>query len=157
MSTWTEWLRAQIDASDSPDPHVIAAQALTVMPPTYRRDALVDLLPDAVRYEIRQQRDAVVSGPAAVGSKGVVRSEACAAMAAMSSDPSRMREYVPGVGWKFQADLTVADLEAQAVAYDLRAGANAAKASERRGWAAAMVVAGVAVLGDLAGWVGSAA
>ena len=39
MSTWTEWLRAQIDASDSPDPHVIAAQALTVMPPTYRDNA----------------------------------------------------------------------------------------------------------------------
>jgi len=111
----------QLAASDSPDPHVVAAAVDAATSPHDVRAAYRTLLSDAVREVIREQRATAPSQAAmSNGKRG---------LGEMASDPFRMSHFVPGRGWIFGSDLTADDCEALADDCDAQAGRMAAKAS----------------------------
>ena len=111
----------QLAASDSPDPHVVAAAVDAATSPHDVRAAYRTLLSDAVREVIREQRGSAPSQAATPNGKR--------GLGAMVSDPSRMRHFVPGRGWAFESDMSADDCEALADWFDAQAGQMAAKAS----------------------------
>ena len=116
-------IREALAESDSPDPHDVAVLVDARIGSRDVRAVLRALLPDAVREVIREQRNEASAGPVVNGKRGVGE---------MTSDPHRHQMYVPGFGWKFEADLTADDCDAIADDYEMRAVANAAKAAEWR-------------------------
>lgn len=139
-------IRETLDHHDSPDPHVVARDVAAAVPSRYLRQVVAALLPDAVRGAIRRQRPPVVeshretTGHAVNGKRG---------LGAMTNDPWRMRVYVPGVGWKFQGDLTADECDAIADDYAARAAQNEAHAKRWRLTAERMRRVGAATLRDL--------
>lgn len=134
-------IRDLLDRTDETDPHAIAEQVAADIPPRALRGVVAGLLPDRVREEMRSQRG---TAPVSVDQPNGRRD-----LGAMTRDPWRMREFVPGVGWKFRGDLTADDLDAQADAYDKRASENAAHAKRCRLLAEQMRREGVATLRSL--------
>jgi hypothetical protein len=123
-------IRAALASSPSADPHVVAASVLAEVPAREVRAVLGLLLPSAVREVIRADRNH--AAPAAPVGR---RTNGKRSLGAMTSDPWRMREYVPGAGWKFRGELTAEDCDAIADGYESRASENRAKAKEYRRFA----------------------
>lgn len=137
-----ELIRRHVAESPSPDPAVVARSLVDEIPSAALQEVLAELLPDAVREVIRAQRAAltvtagsVVNGKRAVG--------------VMAADPWRMREFVPGGGWKFRGDLTAADCDAIADEYEARAARNHERAAGYRSYASQLRARGAACLRDL--------
>ena len=115
----------QLNVSDSPDPHVVAAAVDAATSSHDVRAAYRELLADAVREVIRQQRGtSPAEGPSPNGKRG---------LGAMTSDPSRMRHFVPGRGWAFESDMSADDCDVLAAWFETQAGQMAARASYWRG------------------------
>ena len=115
----------QLNVSDSPDPHVVAAAVDAATSSHDVRAAYRELLADAVREVIRQQRGtSPAEGPSPNGKRG---------LGAMTSDPSRMRHFVPGRGWAFESDMSADDCDVLADWFETQAGQMAARASYWRG------------------------
>jgi hypothetical protein len=125
----------------SPDPHEVADEVLAAIGPRDVRAVLAQLLPDAVRKVIHQQRGtAPVDAPSGNGKRAV---------GAMVRDPWRLRVWVPGFGWKFRGDLTADDCSAIADDYVDRSRQMQEHAARWRGLSKRLREAGVATLRDL--------
>ena len=135
----TTTIREALDGSDSPDPCEIASVVAGLVPGRQVRAVLAALLPDAVREQIRAERRPAESA----GKNG--RS----GLGDMTQDPARMRRWIPGGGWKFEAEMSAADCDAVADHYFGLAAANENEGKTWRSTADLMRRAGVARLADL--------
>lgn len=137
-------IREHLDASDNPDPHVVAGLVADAVPARQRGAVLRQVLPDAVRHAIRSRRSQyvaeLVEPPQSNGRRG---------MGEVFADPTRARVYVPGAGWKFEVACTADDCEAIAEDYRRRADQNAALADKWLKRAKQMRDTGAATLADL--------
>jgi len=133
-------IRDHLSEADSPaDPHEIAEVLLAEIPPHEVRSCLGLLLSDAVRESIRAHR-APSRGSGKNGRRDLGR---------MTLDPTRMRRFVPGFGWKFEADLSADDCDAVADHYFSLALANEVEGKRWRATADRLRQEALDCVGDL--------
>ena len=135
-------IRQALGESDSPDPHIVALKVDQMVGSHQVREVMRELLPDAVREVIRQQRSTAPSGNGTNGKRD---------LGAMVRDPWRHRVWVPGGGWKFRGDLTADDCDVIAKSYFRRAQEMETHAKQWQLNAQRMRAAGVATLRELSG------
>lgn len=131
--------RDHLRECSSPDPHVCARHVRGLIPAKHVGAVLDLLLPEAMREAIHRQRGSAPSD-SANGKR---------AMGDMTHDPRRLRRFVPGAGWRFEADMTTDDCDAAADFYFGQAQANERMGKRFRWLADELRRRGVERVGDL--------